>query len=145
MRLLILVGQKFRSIPYAGNFLSKFIEYIIRIIFSSDISCEAKIPSDIIFVHGHDIVIGAAVVIGPRCKIFNGVTLGNKDTEVDETAQPIIGSDCVISTGAKILGRVSIGNGSIIGANAVVLKNVPSNSIAVGVPAKVQPRKKTMS
>lgn len=136
MKILMILGQKSLRIPVVGKFLSIFFEYIIRIFFGSDISCEAIIPSDIVFIHGHDIVIGANVIIGKQCKIFNGVTLGNKDTEIGYNEHPIVGNNCVISTGAKILGKITIGDNSIIGANAVVINDVPSNSIAVGVPAK---------
>ena len=141
MLLLIRLGQKALKIPIVGSFLSRTTEYVIRIYFSSDISCHAQIPSDTIFVHGHDIVIGKDAVIGNRCKIFNGVTLGNKDTEGPNNAHPIIGDDCVISTGAKILGGITIGARTIVGANAVVITDIPSDSIAIGVPAKVRPRK----
>lgn len=137
MRFLLITGQKCLNIPYIGNFLSIMFEYFIRIFFASDISCKAKIPHDIIFVHGHDIVIGCNVIIGKGCKIFNGVTLGNKNTEIPTNEQPIVGNNCVISTGAKILGQVTIGNNCIIGANSVVITNIPDNSIAVGIPARV--------
>jgi serine O-acetyltransferase len=89
------------------------------------------------FVHGHDIVIGSAVRIGRGCKIFNGVTLGNKNTEVADNDQPIIGDYCVISTGAKVLGGIRIGDHAVIGANSVVLKDIPPYGVAVGVPARV--------
>lgn len=140
MTFLILMGQKIRNLPFIGSFFSRFFEYIIRIVFSSDISCAAKIPPDIQFIHGHDIVIGCDVIIGSRCKIFNGVTLGNKHTENDSNNHPIIGNDCIISTGAKILGKIKIGDRSIVGANAVVLVDVPSDSLAVGVPARIRAR-----
>lgn len=140
MTLLIIAGQKIKKIPYVGTFFSCMVEYLVRIVFSSDISCSASIPNDIKFIHGHDIVIGSNVKIGSRCKIFNGVTLGNKDTEAGFNSHPVIGDDCVISTGAKILGGVKIGDRSIVAANAVVLKDVPSDSIALGVPARTIPR-----
>lgn len=136
MKILMILGQKSLKLPFLGKFFSLFFEYLIRIFFGSDISCEAIIPRDIIFIHGHDIVIGANVIIGKQCKIFNGVTLGNKDTEIGYNEHPIVGENCIISTGAKILGKITIGDNCIIGANAVVIKDVPSNSIAVGVPAK---------
>ena len=136
MRLLMLIGQKCLYIPIIGNFLSVMFEYIIRIIFSSDISCKAKIPNDIIFVHGHDIVIGADVKIGKNCKIFNGVTLGNKYTEDVPNDQPTIGDNCIIATGAKVMGGITVGDNCTIGANAVVITDIPPNSVAVGVPAR---------
>jgi serine O-acetyltransferase len=140
MLALIVIGQVMLRVPFCGSFLSRFFEYVIRVLFASDISCKAKIPRDVIFVHGHDIVIGADVVIGRGCKIFNGVTLGNKDTETTFNSQPVVGNFCVLSTGAKILGGVKIGDRSIVGANAVVIRDVPPDSIAVGVPAKNKPR-----
>ncbi len=137
MRMLMILGQKSLKIPWVGEFFSVGFEYLIRVVFSSDISCKAVVPSDVIFVHGHDIVIGANVIIGKKCKIFNGVTLGNKDTESPINAHPSIGDNCVISTGAKLLGNIRVGNNCIIGANSVVIVDVPDNSVAVGVPAKI--------
>lgn len=137
MTILMIIGQKCLKIPIIGNFFSVGFEYLIRIFFASDISCKAKISPDISFMHGHDIVIGSEVVIGKNCKIFNGVTLGNKDTESGINGHPIIGDNCVISTGAKILGNIKIGNNCIVGANSVVLTDIPDNSIAVGVPARI--------
>lgn len=55
-------------------------------------------------MHGHDIVIGSSVVIGRNCKILNGVTFGNKDTEALDNQQPCLGDNVVVGTGAKILG-----------------------------------------
>lgn len=141
--LLIRLGCFFRSkVPIVGGAGGILIEYIIRVIYASDISCQAKIGPGFNVMHGHDIVIGSGVIIGRRCKIFNGVTLGNKDTETSEVQQPYIGDDIVIGTGAKLLGKIKIGNGSIIGANSVVINDVPSNSVAVGVPARVMRAKK---
>lgn len=135
--LLIRLGAFFRSsVPFVGGAAGLLIEYIIRVVYASDISCQAKIGPGFNLMHGHDIVIGSGVIIGERCKIFNGVTLGNKDTETSEVQQPCIGDDVVIGTGAKLLGRVKIGNGSTIGANSVVITDVPPNSIAIGVPAR---------
>jgi serine O-acetyltransferase len=133
----IRIGVLFRSIPLIGGVLGILIEYFIRIFFSSDISCKAKIGPGLMIMHGHDIVIGSNVVIGKNCKIFNGVTLGNKYTEVPDNSQPTVGDDVVISTGAKILGDVLIGNNVIIGANSVVLISIQSGCVAVGVPAKI--------
>jgi len=141
MRLCHKIACKLRKVPVFGKFLATGVEYFIRIYFSSDISSSAQISADVTYVHGQNIVIGGCVKIGRRCKIFNGVTLGNKDTEAFENGQPSIGDDCVISTGAKLLGPIKIGNRVIIGANAVVLSDIPDDSIAVGVPAKIKNKK----
>jgi serine O-acetyltransferase len=135
--LIRLGGFLNDNIPIVGGVFRFFIEYFIRIVFSSDISCKARLGGGVNIMHGHDIVIGSGVRIGNNCKIFNGVTLGNKDVSQFEVAQPIVGDGVVIGTGAKILGNVRIGDNSIIGANSVVLSDVPSNSVCVGVPAKV--------
>ena len=120
-----------------GGFLKLIVEYFIRIIFSSDVSCLAVIEGGLNIIHGHDIVIGSAVKIGKNCKILNGVTLGNKDTESLVNQQPTLGNDVVIGSGAKILGDIVIGDNVVIGANSVVVKSCPSNVVIAGVPAKV--------
>lgn len=120
-----------------GSFLRVLVEYFIRVVYASDISCKAEIGGGLMLIHGHDIVIGSAVVIGKNCKIFNGVTLGSKETEFLLQDQPCIGDNVVIGTGAKVLGKISVGNAVKIGANSVVLKNVPEKMLAVGVPAKI--------
>lgn len=127
--------------PWIGVIVRPFIEYFIRIFFSSDISLKSRIGPGLVILHGHDIVIGADVFIGARCKIFNGVTLGNKNTESTVNFQPSIGDDVILSTGCKVLGGVAVGANAIIGANSVVLKDVPANTIAVGVPAIIKKRK----
>jgi serine O-acetyltransferase len=131
-----LGGWVNKNIPFLGCVFRHLIEYFIRIVFSSDISCKAKIGGGLNIMHGHDIVIGSNVVIGENCKIFNGVTLGNKDTEINKVQHPCIGNGVVIGTGTKILGDVYIGDNAKIGANSVVISNIPSNSIWAGVPAK---------
>lgn len=133
---LIRLGQMLASIPIIGRLLSFVFEYIIRIIFASDISLKAQIGKGVVITHGHDIVIGADVVIGENCKIFNGVTLGNKDITLSSKGnQPVVGKNVVISTGAKVLGGIFIGDNVTIGANAVVVKSCENNTTYVGIPA----------
>jgi serine O-acetyltransferase len=136
MLFLIRLGGSLSKTPLIGRVFSLIIEYIIRILFSSDISLKAKFGKGLVIAHGHDIVIGADVILGDNCKIFNGVTLGNRDTEKSSKGnQPRVGHNVLISTGAKILGPVIIGNNVKIGANSVVLKNCTENGTYVGVPA----------
>lgn len=77
-------------------------------------------------------MINEATIIGKNCLIFQGVTIG-----VGTSGIPRIGNNVILSSGAKIIGGITIGNNVTIGANAVVTKDVPDNSIAVGIPAKV--------
>lgn len=86
--------------------------------------------------HPNGIVVGEYVVIGRNCIIHQGVTLGARG-EDHELANPRIGDEVEIGTGAKVLGKVQIGDYARIGANAVVLKDIPRLGIAVGIPAKV--------
>lgn len=138
LSLLFRLGQDLYRVPYLGKGLAFIVEYVIRVVYSSDISCRARIGPGFVISHGHDIVIGADVTIGENCTIFNGVTLGNKNLAVASTgAQPKVWDNVIISTGAKILGNISIGNNVIIGANAVVIKGFPSNVTLVGVPARI--------
>ena len=84
------------------------------------------------------IVINSGVTIGNNCTLRHGVTLGNRRELFD---LPVLGDNVDIGAGAKILGAIHVGNNVSIGANAVVLKDVPDNSLAVGVPARVIPKK----
>lgn len=83
--------------------------------------------------HGIGIVIGETTIIGNNVTIFHGVTLGGTGKEKGKR-HPTIQDNVIIGCGAKILGDIIIGDNSKIGANAVILKNVPSNSTVVGVP-----------
>jgi len=138
MLLLFRLGQDLNCIPFIGRFFGFIIEYIIRVIYASDISCRAKVGGGFMIMHGHDIVIGADVVIGCNCKIFNGVSLGNKDTARSSYGnQPVIGDNVLLSTGSKIFGPIKIGDNVVVGANSVVIKDFPSNTVIGGVPAKI--------
>ncbi len=85
---------------------------------------------------GGGVVINPLVVIGDNCEILHGVTIGN-NTQKDRRALAKIGNNVSICAGAKIIGGVTIGDNVIIGANAVVTHDIPSNSIAGGIPAIV--------
>lgn len=94
----------------------------------------------VVIEHQGAIVVHGNSVIGDGCTIRQGVTLGNRRPEEHDLA-PTLGKGVSVGAGAKILGPVTIGDHATIGANAVVLCDIPSRSVAVGVPAKVLTKK----
>lgn len=96
----------------------------------------AKIGKRLVIDHGMGIVIGETAEIGDDCLIYHGVTLGGTGKDVGKR-HPTIGNNVLIGTGAKVLGPFKVGDNSRIAANSVVLSEIPPNSTAVGVPARV--------
>lgn len=113
----------------------KFLKVLSQILTGIDLPCEAKVGRRFTIEHFGGIVISGDTQFGDDCVIRNGVTVGLKHTGI--RGAPTIGNRVDIGTGAKILGPITIGDDVAIGANAVVVKDVPSNSIAVGVPARI--------
>ena len=111
------------------------------IITQSDISLEATLGEGLKIPHPNGIVIHEDAVIGRDCMIMQQVTVGM----IDGGEIPTLGNDVYVGAGAKIIGRLTVGNGARIGANAVVLTDVPAGATAVGVPARVIQSKKTRS
>ena len=107
----------------------------VRLLFSCQIGLGAKLGKGTILSYGGlGIVLHNRVVIGKNVVIGQGVTVGGRSKAYEV---PIIEDNCYISSGAKILGSVTIGKNSIVGANAVVIKDVPANSVVAGIPAKI--------
>ena len=96
----------------------------------------AKIGSCLFIDHGMGIVFGETAEIGNNCTIYHGVTLGGTGKDTGKR-HPTIGNNVLISTGAKVLGPFTVGDNSRIGANAVVLQEVPPDSTVVGIKARV--------
>ncbi len=101
----------------------------------------AQIGDNPFIDHGMGIVIGETAVIGSNVTIFHGATLGGIGGEPGVKRHPTIGDNVLIGAGAKLLGNINIGDGARIGANAVVISDVPAFATAVGVPARIIPRK----
>lgn len=118
--------------------ISKIIINKLVTSFGTYISLKAEIGQDLEFRHINGVVIGEGVKIGDRVIIYQQVTLGGQNLGDNiKSKYPIVKDNVVIFSGAKILGNVTIGENSIIGANSVVIKDVPPNSIVAGVPAKI--------
>ena len=103
------------------------------VVTGADIPINIQIAGGLLIPHPNGIVMHADVKIGPNCLIFQQVTIGSKD----DSRPPTIGGYVDIGAGAKVLGEINIGNHAKIGANAVVLIDVPEGRSAVGVPAKI--------
>ncbi len=136
-RFLPVLVFRFSNALFRHNcgFLAKLLALKNQIFFGCDIARGAHIAGGLYLPHPNGIVIGEHVCIGRNCIIHQGVTLGARG-EDHELANPIVGHEVEIGTGAKILGHVKIGDYARIGANAVVLHDVPEYGIAVGIPAK---------
>ena len=118
------------------NFLARFISQVSRFFTGIEIHPGAKIGKNLFIDHGMGVVIGETAEIGDNCVIYHQVTLGGTGKDKGKR-HPTLGDNVLISTGAKVLGPIYIGSNSKIGANAVVLEDIPENSTAVGIPAKV--------
>ncbi|MHA1381109.1 MAG: serine O-acetyltransferase [Candidatus Helarchaeota archaeon] len=117
-------------------FVPRFISDISRQMTGIDIHPGAEIGSDFFIDHGTGVVIGETSVIGDNCTLYQNVTLGGISLK-REKRHPTLGSNVVVGAGAKILGPVRIGNNVRIGANSVVTKDIPDNSVVVGVPGRI--------
>jgi serine O-acetyltransferase len=95
----------------------------------------ARIGAGLYVGHFGTIIVGGGVTMGERCNIGQGVTVG-VDGEGELRGSPVIGDDVHIAPGAKVFGRITVGSGTKIGANAVVNRDLPSSVVAVGVPAR---------
>lgn len=121
--------------------LAKLASLFNFVVFGLEVPASLDIGPGLVIPHTQGTVIGAGH-IGRDVTIYHQVTLGAKlaDYDFDRSLRPHVCDGVIITTGAKILGPVRIGEGAIIGANSVVLEDVPPHSLAVGVPARMRPR-----
>lgn len=123
------------------SLIYKFLYMLVQITSGIEFPCEVVIGRNFVIDHFGGIIISGFAKFGDNCRIRDGVVVGLR--RVGENYAPTIGNDVDIGSGAKLLGPIRIGDGVLIGANAVVLCDVPDNSIAIGVPAVVKPRRAT--
>jgi serine O-acetyltransferase len=124
----------------ACSLIYKILYKLVQIVAGIELPCEVVLGSNFVIDHSGGIVISGFARFGDDCRIRNGVVVGLG--RVDEPCAPSIGNKVDIGAGAKLLGPITVGDNVLIGANAVVIRDVPANSIAVGVPAVVKPRGK---
>lgn len=118
-------------------FIARVISQISRFFTGIEIHPGAKIGSRFFIDHGMGVVIGETCEIGDNVTVFQGVTLGGTGKEKGKR-HPTIMDNALIATGAKVLGSITIGENSKVGAGSVVLKDVPPNSTVVGIPGRVK-------
>jgi serine O-acetyltransferase len=118
---------------------AKLTSLINFIVFGLEVPARLPMGEGLVIPHTHGTIIGAGFV-GRNVTIFHQVTLGAKlaDFGYDFALRPHVGNNVTITAGAKILGPVKLGDGCTIGANSVVISDVPANALAVGIPAKVK-------
>ena len=117
-------------------FFARLISQIARAATGIEIHPGAKIGKCFFVDHGMGVVIGETAVIGDNVLLYQGVTLGGTGLQKGKR-HPTIGNNVVVGGGAKILGNITVGDNSYIGANAVVIKDVPPNSTVIGVPGRI--------
>lgn len=116
--------------------LPRLINTFSRFLTGIDIHPGAKLGPGLFIDHGMGLVIGETAELGSNITLYQGVTLGGTGKEKGKR-HPTIGDNVVVSSGAKVLGSFTVGSNSKIGAGSVVLKEVPPNSVVVGVPGRI--------
>lgn len=117
-------------------FLARLVSHVARFLTGVEIHPGARIGKGCFIDHGMGVVIGETAEIGDNVTIYQGVTLGGTGKEKGKR-HPTVGDNVIISTGARVLGAITIGNNAKIGAGAVVVKPVPPNCTVVGVPGRI--------
>jgi len=117
-------------------FFPRAVSQLTRLLTGIEIHPGATIGRGLFIDHGMGVVIGETTIIGKNVTLFQGVTLGGTGKETGKR-HPTLEDNIVVGAGAKVLGNINIGPNSYIGANAVVIKNVPPNTTVVGVPGRI--------
>ena len=115
---------------------ARFLSHVARFFTGIEIHPAAKLGPGLFIDHGMGVVIGETAEVGENVTLLQGVTLGGTSLK-REKRHPTLGNNVVVGAGAKIIGGFKIGDGSRIGAGSVVVREVPTNSVVVGVPGRV--------
>ena len=121
-----------RNVPIVPRFLAELVHRTTGI----DIHPGATIGKGFFIDHGTGVVIGGTAIIGENVTLYQGVTLGGTSLQ-RKKRHPTIGNNVTVGSGAAVLGDITVGDGSKVGANSVVVKDVPPNSTVVGIPGRI--------
>jgi len=116
--------------------IARIFSHLARILTGIEIHPGAQIGRRFFIDHGMGVVIGETAIIGDDCTLYHGVTLGGTTWKKGKR-HPTLKDNVVIGAGAKVLGPITLGNNSKVGSNAVVVSDIPNDSTAVGIPAKI--------
>src|SRR5256712_25275 len=119
------------------RWLGRFTSHLGRWLTGIEIRPGAKIGSCVFIDHGMGVVIGEPAEVGDGCTIYQGVTLGGTTLYPGTKRHPTLGAGVIVGAGAKILGGFTVGDGARIGANSVVVKEVPVGATVVGIPGRI--------
>jgi serine O-acetyltransferase len=117
-------------------FVPRLLSQVARFLTGIEIHPGARIGCGLFIDHGMGVVIGETAIVGCDVLLFHGVTLGGVDARPGRR-HPLVGDSVVVGAGAKVLGAITVGSGARIGAQSVVLKDVPPHATAVGIPARI--------
>ncbi len=116
--------------------LARFTSHVSRFLTGIEIHPAARLGRGLFIDHGMGVVIGETAEVGENVTLLQGVTLGGTSLQ-REKRHPTLGNSVVVGAGATVLGAITVGDGSRIGAGSVVVRDVPPNAVVVGVPGKV--------
>jgi serine O-acetyltransferase len=116
--------------------LARFVSHVSRFLTGIEIHPAARLGRGLFIDHGMGVVIGETTEVGDNVTLLQGVTLGGTSLK-REKRHPTLGDSVVVGTGAAVIGAITIGDGSRIGAGSVVVRDVPPNSVVVGVPGRI--------
>jgi serine O-acetyltransferase len=136
-RIRETVRRTWLPLPGANHLLRR----AQTIVYGLEIGNEVQLGEGIDFVHPIGIVIGGNAVIGNRVRFMGNNTVGT----AKENGYPIIEDDVTVGAGARILGPITVGRGSVIGANSVVVRDVPPDSVVTGIPGIARPKTRSAS
>ena len=118
--------------------MARLISTATRAVTGVEIHPGARIGRRFFIDHGMGVVIGATAVVGDDVMLYHGVTLGGRSLQRGVKRHPTVGDRVTIGTGARVLGDIEIGDDVQVGANSVVVKDVPAGAVATGIPAQVR-------
>lgn len=139
-----LIDKARKARQRGGKFLqlARYYELRLRKEYACHIAYKANFGSGLRLPHPVGIVVGDGATVGANATIYQNVTIGAaRMGDGEKGLYPVIGNNVTIFAGAALIGAIRVGDNAVVAANAVVVKDVPANCVAVGVPATIKPRK----